>query len=34
MPFPSKERLKKALKKLENIEGTLALPEHPTALQK
>lgn len=34
MAFPSKEQIKKALKQLEKVEGTLALPEHPTALQK
>ena len=34
MAFPSKEQIKKVLKKLENVEGTLALPEHPTVLQK
>ena len=34
MGFPSKEQIKKALKRLEKVEGTLALPEHPTALQK
>jgi predicted XRE-type DNA-binding protein len=34
MAFPTKEQIKKALKKLENVEGTLMLPEHPTALQK
>ena len=34
MAFPSKEQIAKALKKLENVEGTLALPANPTALQK
>lgn len=34
MGFPSKEEIKRALKKLEKVEGTLALPEHPTPLQK
>ncbi len=34
MPFPSKAEVKKALKKLENTEGTLAPPAHPTPLQK
>lgn len=34
MAFPSKIQLKRVLKKLENVEGTLALPENPTPLQK
>ena len=34
MAFPNKEQIKKGLKKLENVEGTLMLPEHPTALEK
>lgn len=34
MAFPSKTELKRALKKLETVEGTLALPENPTSLQK
>ena len=33
MGFPNKERIEKALKKLETAEGTLMLPEHPTPLQ-
>jgi predicted XRE-type DNA-binding protein len=34
MGFPSKEQIQKVLKKLENVEGTLHLPENPTALQR
>lgn len=34
MAFPNKEKVKKVLKKLENTEGTLALGENPTALEK
>ena len=34
MGFPSKEQIKKALKSLEKVEGTLALPENPTPLEK
>jgi predicted XRE-type DNA-binding protein len=34
MGFPSKEEIKRVLKKLEKVEGTLALPQHPTPLQK
>lgn len=34
MAFPSKVKIKKVLKKLENIEGTLGLPENSTVLQK
>lgn len=34
MGFPSKEQVKKALKRLEKVEGTLMLPERPTPLQK
>lgn len=32
--FPSKEQVKKALKKLEKVQGTLPLPENPTPLEK
>jgi predicted XRE-type DNA-binding protein len=34
MGFPSKERIKKALKRLEKVEGTLAPPSNPTPLEK
>ncbi len=34
MGFPSKKEIERVLKKLENVEGTLALPENPTPLQK
>lgn len=34
MGFPSKQRVAKALKKLEKVEGTLALSENPTALER
>lgn len=34
MGFPNKNQIAKALKKLEKAEGTLALPENPTALEK
>lgn len=34
MAFPTKDRIEKALKKLEKAEGALALPENPTALEK
>jgi predicted XRE-type DNA-binding protein len=34
MAFPSKAKIKKVLKKLENVEGTLAPPANPTPLQK
>jgi predicted XRE-type DNA-binding protein len=34
MGFPSKEQIKKALEKLEKIDGTLALPENPNVLEK
>ncbi len=34
MGFPSKQQIEKALKRLEKVEGTLMLPEHPTPLQK
>jgi predicted XRE-type DNA-binding protein len=34
MAFPKREEIKRVLKKLENAEGTLALPENPTSLQK
>lgn len=34
MGFPSKEKIKKTLEKLEKVEGTLSLPENPTALEK
>lgn len=34
MGFPKKSDVQKALKKLEKAEGTLALPENPTPLEK
>lgn len=34
MGFPSKTEIKKALKKLEQIEGTLALPQDASPLEK
>lgn len=34
MPFPRKERIKRALKNLEKTEGTLAPPTHPTPLER
>jgi len=34
MAFPNKEKVTKALKKLEQVSGTLALGESPTALEK
>ncbi len=34
MGFPTKEQIKKALKKLETSEGTLALPENASALER
>lgn len=34
MAFPGKTEIERALKRLENIEGTLALPKDPTPLQK
>lgn len=34
MAFPDKTKIKKTLEKLEKVEGTLALHEHPTALEK
>ena len=34
MGMPSKAELKKVLKKLEKVEGTLAPPENPTPLEK
>jgi predicted XRE-type DNA-binding protein len=34
MAFPNKAEVKRALKKLKDIEGSLAPPENPTALQK
>jgi hypothetical protein len=34
MAFPTESEIKRALKKLENIEGTLGMPENPTPLQK
>lgn len=34
MGFPSKERIKKVLKRLEKAEGTLAPPANPTPLEK
>ena len=32
--WPSPEELKSVMKKLDKVEGTLMLPEHPTAIQK
>lgn len=34
MGFPSKTEIRRVLKKLEGLEGTLALPANPTPLQK
>lgn len=34
MGFPNKDEVKRALKKLEKAEGTLARPMNPTALEK
>jgi len=34
MGFPSKDQIKKALKRLEKVEGTLAPPANPTPLEK
>jgi len=34
MALPKKSELNKILKKLKSAEGSLALPEHPTSLQK
>ncbi|MCB0406922.1 MAG: XRE family transcriptional regulator [Bdellovibrionales bacterium] len=34
MGFPSKKEIKRVLKKLENVEGTLGMLEYPTPLQK
>lgn len=34
MAFPSKAEIKRVLKKLEKVEGTLAPPANPTPLQK
>jgi predicted XRE-type DNA-binding protein len=34
MAFPSRAEVKRVLKKLENVEGTLAPPAKPTPLQK
>ena len=34
MGFPSKEQIKKALKKLEKVDGTLAQPANPTPLER
>ena len=34
MAFPTEAEIKKVLKKLENIEGTLSMPENPTPLEK
>ncbi|MDG0817333.1 XRE family transcriptional regulator [Bdellovibrio svalbardensis] len=34
MAFPNKTKVRKVLKNLENAEGTLALSEKPTALEK
>lgn len=33
MAFPSKDQIKKALKRLEKVEGTLAPPANPTPLE-
>ena len=32
--MPSRAEIQRALKKLENVEGTLAMPENPTRLEK
>jgi predicted XRE-type DNA-binding protein len=34
MPFPNKERIKRALKKLEKTEGTISPPANPTPLER
>ncbi len=34
MGFPKKAEIKRVLKKLESTEGTLALPQNPTPLEK
>jgi predicted XRE-type DNA-binding protein len=34
MAFPSRAEIKRVLKKLENVEGTLAMPANPTPLQR
>jgi predicted XRE-type DNA-binding protein len=34
MGMPSRAEIKRVLKKLENVEGTLAPPENPTPLEK
>jgi predicted XRE-type DNA-binding protein len=34
MGFPTEVEIKRALKKLENVEGTLGMPEYPTPLEK
>jgi predicted XRE-type DNA-binding protein len=34
MSFPKKSEIKRALKSLKNIPGTLMLPENPTALER
>lgn len=34
MSFPTNQQIKKALERLEKVDGTLMLPEHPTPLQK
>ena len=34
MGFPSKQKINKMLSKLEKADGTLALPENPSALEK
>ena len=34
MSFPGKKEIERVLKKLEKVEGTLAMPENPTPLEK
>lgn len=34
MPFPIRKEVNKALKDLKKVDGTLALPKNPTALQR
>ena len=34
MGFPNREQIKKALKRLEKVEGTLSPPTNPTPLEK
>ncbi len=34
MGWPSRKEIERVLKKLEKVEGTLGMPEHPTPLQK